>query len=93
MKCPKCKRDTYSKKWDQCSNRECPTNKRDTVTEQDGERDSVTPPPDTKGAVTVQQNRDSVTHCPTCTCEAKKVYATNADRQRAYRQRSDETDG
>jgi transcriptional regulator NrdR family protein len=28
-----------------------------------------------------------VKHCPTCTCEEKRVYKTRAERQAAYRKR------
>ncbi len=36
-----------------------------------------------------QVNREWQTriHCPTCTCEKKRLHASSADAQRAYRQR------
>ena len=35
----------------------------------------------------VTESRVTVKHCPTCTCEEKRVYKTRAERQAAYRER------
>jgi hypothetical protein len=71
-KCPLCKEKHYGV--DHIFKDDSPK-KRDTVTE------SVTKP------ATGVTKRDTVTHCPTCTCGAKKVHQSNAERQRAYRAR------
>ena len=39
----------------------------------------------------VQPRPVTVSHCPTCSCGAKRVYKSAAARQRAYRQRKGAT--
>jgi rRNA maturation endonuclease Nob1 len=82
MKCPKCGRDTYSKKWDSCA--ACGL----------GSVTSAVTPTKQKVTQTITQERpvlvpvtESVTpgeECPTC---GQKVPMTNAQRQAAYRGR------
>lgn len=38
-----------------------------------------------------EQSASGLRHCPTCTCGEKRVHATNADRQKAYRERKAKT--
>jgi len=40
-----------------------------------------------KTPLPVMPSRVTVKHCPTCTCEEKRVYKTSAERQAAYRER------
>ena len=81
MKCPKCKRDTYSAKWGSCTNCDTVTRKTSVVNASVSE-EPVTPSRDSN---TVTYGRAS--HCPTCTCVERKVYGSNAERQAAYRGR------
>jgi RNA polymerase subunit RPABC4/transcription elongation factor Spt4 len=84
MKCPKCGRDTYSKKWDSCvaCGPDKPTIKKFTgIVVPDSQVTPVTGPMDVITSVT-EPGPDE--ECPTC---HRKMPSKNAVRQAAYRGR------
>ena len=83
--CPDCGSDSYSVKVDLCQSCGRGKPRYAPMLREDPFRKPVTPvtPAVTEGDVVT----DGVTpHCPTCRC----VKRTNAERQRAYRERKDE---
>jgi hypothetical protein len=104
MKCPKCGRDTYSKKWGSCTACNPPgqaftSPAGATVTKSVTEGAKVTPrvsPTSEEVTQTITEERpvlvpvtESVTPGESCPTCGQKVPMTNAQRQAAYRDRKE----
>jgi hypothetical protein len=66
--------------------KEPPTKSGGRVTSRLISRDDSGTPEEQSPPMTRQGGKTGL-HCPTCTCEQKRVYASPAEAQRAYRQR------
>jgi hypothetical protein len=82
MKCPKCGRDTYSKKWGSCT--ACGLGSVTSAATPTKEEVTRTITQERPALVPVTETVTPGESCPTC---GQKVPMTNAERQAAYRGR------